>query len=174
MDDVAEHTLSNGLQVLLRESHAVPLVSFVMWYRVGARNEPPGMSGASHWVEHMLFKRTETLNPGDIGRLVNGVGGTWNGFTTEDTTAYFETVPSQHVDLPLRIESDRMANAVFDPDDVASERTVIISEREGHEAEPMFLLAEALEAAAFTTHPLRPRRDRQQSRSEPDDPRRAP
>lgn len=153
MDDVAEHTLSNGLQVLLRESHAVPLVSFVMWYRVGARNEPLGMSGASHWVEHMLFKRTETLNPGDIGRLVNGVGGTWNGFTTEDTTAYFETVPSQHLDLPLRIESDRMANAVFDPDDVASERTVIISEREGHEAEPMFLLTEALEAAAFTTHP---------------------
>jgi len=153
MDDVAEHTLENGLKVLLRETHAVPLVSFVMWYRVGARNERPGMSGASHWVEHMLFKRTDTLRPGDIGRLVNGVGGTWNGFTTEDTTAYFETVPSQHVELPIRIESDRMANAVFDPDDVASERTVIISEREGHEAEPMFLLAEAIEATAFTTHP---------------------
>lgn len=153
MDNVAEHALSNGLNVLLRQSDAVPLVSFVMWYRVGARNEGQGMSGASHWVEHMLFKRTGTLEPGDIGRLVNGVGGTWNGFTTEDTTAYFETVPSEHLDLPIRIESDRMANAVFDSQDVASERTVIISEREGHESEPMFLLSEAVEATAFTTHP---------------------
>ena len=153
MNDVAEHTLPNGLKIVTRESHAVPLVSFFLWYRVGARNEPDGMSGASHWVEHMLFKRTEKLNPGDIGRLVTGVGGTWNGFTTEDTTAYFETVPADEVHLPLEIESDRMANAVFDPDDVASERTVIISEREGHESEPMFLLTEAIEAEAFRVHP---------------------
>ena len=153
MNDILEHRLSNGLTVLTRESHAAPLVSFFTWYRVGARNEPLGLSGASHWVEHMLFKRTKTLNPGDIGRLVNGVGGTWNGFTSEDATAYYETVPKDHVGVALQIESDRMVNAVFDPDDVASERTVIISEREGNESSPMFLLGEAIEQAAFTVHP---------------------
>ncbi len=153
VQDAAEHFLDNGLKVVTRESRTVPLISFFVWYRVGARNEPAGMSGASHWVEHMLFKRTRTLAPGDIGRLVTGVGGAWNGFTTEDTTAYFETVPAQHLDLPLRIEADRMVNAVFDPDDVSGERTVIISEREGHESSPMFLLTEAIEAAAFQAHP---------------------
>ena len=150
---VTEHTFANGLKLLTRESHTVPLVSFFVWYRVGARNEPGGMSGASHWVEHMLFKRTRKLQPGDIGRLITGVGGTWNGFTTEDSMAYFETVPSDHLQLALDIESDRMANAVFDPDDVASERTVIISERERNEASPMFLLNEAIEAEAFKVHP---------------------
>ena len=153
MQDIAEHVLPNGLKLLTHERHTVPLVSFFVWYRVGARNEPEGMSGASHWVEHMLFKRTRKLRPGDIGRLITGVGGTWNGFTTEDSTAYFETVPSDHAQLALDIESDRMAGAVFDPDDVASERTVIISEREGNEASPLFLLAEAIEAATFKVHP---------------------
>ena len=151
--DAAEHSLRNGLKVITLESHIVPLVSFFIWYRVGARNEPAGMSGASHWVEHMLFKRTHKFAPGDIGRLVTGVGGTWNGFTTEDATAYFETVPAEHLELPLEIESDRMVNAVFDPDDVDRERTVIISEREGNEGSPMFLLSEAVEAEAFRTHP---------------------
>ena len=153
MNAVTEHTLANGLKVVAREARTVPLVSLFVWYRVGARNEPEGLSGASHWVEHMLFKRTGKLEPGDVGRLVTGVGGTWNGFTTEDTTAYFETVPADHIDIPLDIESDRMVNAVFDPDDVASERTVIISEREGSEASPMFLLSEAVEEEAFRIHP---------------------
>jgi len=153
MYDVVEHHLPNGFAILTHATHAVPLVSFFVWYRVGARNEPAGLSGASHWVEHMLFKRTAKLKPGDIGRLITGVGGAWNGFTSEDATAYFETVPSQHLGLPLEIEADRMLHAVFDPADVASERTVIISEREGSEASPMFRLTEAVEASAFQVHP---------------------
>ncbi len=153
VDDVREHGLANGLAVLTREVRTAPIVTFFVWYRVGARNEPAGMSGASHWVEHMMFKRTERLAPGDIGRMVEGVGGTFNAFTYEDATAYHETLPVEHVDLALAIESDRMANAVFDPGDVESERTVIISEREGNEASPMFLLMEALEAEAFRVHP---------------------
>ena len=153
MDDVREHALANGLAVLTREVHTAPIATFFIWYRVGARDEPQGMSGASHWVEHMMFKRTQRLAPGDIGRMVEGVGGTFNAFTYEDATAYHETLPAEHLDLALEIESDRMLNAVFDPDDVEAERTVIISEREGHEASPMFRLMEAVESTAFKVHP---------------------
>lgn len=153
MDDVREHALANGLAVLTREVHTAPIATFFIWYRVGARDEPEGMSGASHWVEHMMFKRTQRLAPGDIGRMVEGVGGTFNAFTYEDATAYHETLPAEHLDLALEIESDRMLNAVFDPDDVEAERTVIISEREGHEASPMFRLMEAVESTAFKVHP---------------------
>lgn len=153
MDDVREHALANGLAVLTREVRTAPIATFFIWYRVGARDEPQGMSGASHWVEHMMFKRTQKLAPGDIGRMVEGVGGTFNAFTYEDATAYHETLPAEHLDLALEIESDRMLNAVFDPDDVEAERTVIISEREGHEASPMFRLMEAVESTAFKVHP---------------------
>ena len=153
MDDVREHSLDNGLAVVTRELHATPIATFFVWYRVGARNEPEGLSGASHWVEHMMFKRTERLAPGDVGRMIEGVGGTFNAFTYEDATAYHATLPTDHLELALEIESDRMVNAVFAPDDVESERSVIISEREGNEASPVFLLMEAVEAAAFTTHP---------------------
>ena len=153
MDDVREHALANGLAVLTREVRTAPIATFFIWYRVGARDEPQGMSGASHWVEHMMFKRTQKLAPGDIGRMVEGVGGTFNAFTYEDATAYHETLPAEHLDLALEIEADRMLNAVFDPDDVEAERTVIMSEREGHEASPMFRLMEAVESTAFTVHP---------------------
>lgn len=151
--DVRETKLPNGLTVLTRELHHAPVATFWVWYAVGARNELPGLTGVSHWVEHMLFKGTEQFRPGDIFRLVTKNGGTLNGFTWIDYTTYFETLPSDRIDLALRIESDRMANAVFDPEEVASERTVIISEREGHENEPTWRLDEELTAVAFKAHP---------------------
>ena len=153
MDDVREHTFANGLKILTREVHTSPIAAFFVWYRVGSRNEEAGLSGASHWVEHMMFKRTKRLAPGDVGRIIEGVGGTFNAFTYEDATAYHATLPATHLDRALEIESDRMINAVFDPSDVDAERSVIISEREGNEASPVFRLMEALEATAFTVHP---------------------
>ena len=153
MDEVREHTFTNGLKILTREVHTSPIAAFFVWYRVGARNEGAGLSGASHWVEHMMFKRTERLAPGDVGRIIEGVGGTFNAFTYEDATAYHATLPAPHLDRALEIESDRMIDAAFDPADVAAERSVIISEREGNEASPVFRLMEALEATAFTVHP---------------------
>jgi zinc protease len=147
--------LSNGLTVLLREVHTAPVVTFWAWYRVGSRNEVPGITGISHWVEHMLFKGTPTLGKGEFSRLINRHGGTWNGFTWKDFTAYFETLPAAHLGLGLRIESDRMVNTLFDPDEVASERTVIISEREGAENNPEFALSEEVEAAAYRVHSYR-------------------
>ena len=147
--------LPNGLVVLLREVHTAPVATFWLWYRVGSRNEVPGITGISHWVEHMLFKGTPTLGKGEFSRLVNRHGGTWNGFTWKDFTAYFETLPAEHVGLGIRIESDRMVNTLFDPAEVSSERTVIISEREGAENNPEYALSEEVEAAAYRVHPYR-------------------
>ncbi len=150
---VRRTVLDNGLTILTRESRRVPVASFWVWYRVGARNEVPGITGVSHWVEHMLFKGTPTWKPGEIFRAVNKYGGTLNGFTWIDYTAYFETLPAANIGLGIDIESDRMQHALFDPDQVSSERTVILSERQGNENQPTFHLREESSAAAFRAHP---------------------
>lgn len=150
---VQARTLGNGLMVITREVHDAPIATFWTWYRVGARNETSGITGISHWVEHMMFKGTPSLGKGEIFRSVSKNGGTLNGFTWIDYTTYFETLPSDRLDLALRIESDRMVNSVFDPQEVASERTVIISEREGSENFPSFHLDEDVTATAFKVHP---------------------
>ena len=106
------HKLDNGLTVFLREDHGAPVTSFWVWYRVGSRNELPGWTGVSHWVEHMQFKGTPTLEKGAIFREVSRHGGTLNAMTSMDWTAYFETLPADAIDLSLRIESDRMRNLV--------------------------------------------------------------
>ncbi len=153
MNETRRTVLTNGLNVITREVHHVPIASFWVWYRVGSRNEIPGLTGISHWVEHMMFKGTPNIDKGEIFRLVNANGGVLNGFTWLDYTAYFETLPASRLQLSIDIESDRMANSVFDADEVGSERTVIISEREGSENSPAFLLGEELGAAAFQSHP---------------------
>jgi zinc protease len=147
------HAFPNGLTLLTKEVHSAPVVSFWVWYRVGARNEHVGVTGVSHWVEHMMFKGTPSFGKGQIMQQVAENGGTLNAFTSDDYTAYYETLPADRLDLALRIEADRIANSLFDPDEVASERTVIISEREGHENEPDYLLDEEVASAAFKVHP---------------------
>lgn len=148
-------TLSNGLTILTHEVHTVPITTFWVWYGVGARNELPGWTGISHWVEHMLFKATPKLGAGEIFRLVNKNGGTLNGFTSLDYTAYFATLPADRLQLAIEIEADRMVNARFDPDEVASERTVIIAEKQGGENYPTTHLRETTIATAFRIHPYR-------------------
>ncbi|HRW04277.1 MAG TPA: pitrilysin family protein [Caldilineaceae bacterium] len=145
-------TLTNGLQVVLKESRVAPVASFWVFYRVGSRNEVPGTTGISHWVEHMLFKGTEQFPRGEFDKAVSRAGGVFNGMTAEDWTTYFETLPSERIELALQVESDRMANSVFDPDEAESERTVIISEREGSENSYFYLLSEEVQAAAFRVH----------------------
>ncbi|MGB8648811.1 MAG: pitrilysin family protein [Anaerolineae bacterium] len=150
---VQETIFDNGLKVLTVEMHNAPVATFWVWYRVGSRNESLGITGASHWVEHMMFKGTGRLKKGDIFKLISQNGGVNNAFTWMDYTAYFETLPSDRLDLAIQIESDRMVNSAFDPEEVDSERTVIISEREGHENDPEFWLAEEVQATAFKVHP---------------------
>ncbi|HET9911500.1 MAG TPA: pitrilysin family protein [Anaerolineales bacterium] len=152
-DTLTQITLSNGLKLLLKEIHTAPIISSWLWYRVGSRDEVPGHTGVSHWVEHMQFKGTEQFPANMLDKAISREGGTWNAFTYMDWTAYFETMPADKIDLALRLESDRMSNSRFDPEEVASERTVIISEREGNENEPLFLLGEAVQQTAFRIHP---------------------
>lgn len=150
---VFERTLSNGLKLLLREDHTAPLISMWTWYRVGSRNELPGLTGISHWVEHMQFKGTPTLAKGQIFRDVSRHGGVLNAMTSYDWTAYYETLPADQIDLAIAIESDRMTSSLFDAAETESERTVILSERQGAENRPTYLLYEELLGAAFRAHP---------------------
>lgn len=152
---VQTHTLPNGLLVLTKEVHSAPVATCWVWYRVGARNEPSGLTGISHWVEHMLFKGTPSMPKGAFDRAIARNGGTFNGFTWIDFTAYFETLPADRIELGLQIESDRMINSLFEAEEVESERTVIISELEGYANYPETWLDEAVKAAAFTVHPYR-------------------
>jgi zinc protease len=150
---LTQTTLSNGLKIWLKEIHTAPIISSWLWYRVGSRDEVQGRTGISHWVEHMQFKGTPQFPSNVLDKAISREGGTWNAFTYMDWTAYFETMPADKIDLALRLESDRMINSQFDPNEVASERTVIISEREGSENEPLFLLGEAIQQTAFRIHP---------------------
>ena len=149
---ITKTQLSNGLTVLLKEIHTAPIISNWVWYRVGSRNETPGITGASHWVEHMQFKGTPGFPAGVLDKAISREGGTWNAFTYLDWTTFYETMPAEKIDLGLRLEADRMVHSLFEPDEVNSERTVIISEREGNENEPLFQLGEAVQSTAFTTH----------------------
>ncbi len=146
-------TLGNGLRVLVQESCTAPVGSFWIWYRVGTRNEHQGITGISHWVEHMLFKGTEHWPAGTADQRVSREGGVFNGLTWSDFTTFYETLPVDKLDLALDIESDRIRNAHFVEADVESERSVIVSERQGSENSPLFLLSEEVTAAAYRVHP---------------------
>jgi zinc protease len=148
-----QFTLDNGLRVILQETHTAPVVSTWLWYRVGSRNEIEGCTGLSHWVEHMMFKGSPSFAKGSIMREVNRFGGHVNAMTSNDFTAYYTTLPSDQSELALRIEADRLRSAFFVPEEVESERTVIIAEREGSENEPSYMLAEEVMASAFRLHP---------------------
>ncbi len=153
MHTVRKTKLKNGLTVLLKEVHSAPVVSWWMWYRVGSRHERPGHTGISHWVEHMMFKGTRKF-PGELAwQAIARDGGGRNAMTWIDWTAYYATMPADKIDFALRLEADRMTRALFPPKEVESERTVIISERQGHENNPSFRLTEEVQAAAFRVHP---------------------
>ena len=139
--------------MILRPLPGVPQVSVWAVYKVGSRNETPGMTGSTHWVEHMLFKGGGKLAKGDIDRLISRLGGKFNGFTDKDWTMYYETVPAENLETALFVEAERMRNAAFDPKEFDAERTVVISEREGSENHPEFLVEEELWGAAFHVHP---------------------
>ena len=152
---IRELQLENGLKILLKEIHTAPIVSHWVWYRVGSRYEKPGLTGISHWVEHMQFKGTPGFPAGVLDKAISRDGGMWNAFTHLDWTTFFETMPADKIDLSIALEADRMLHSVYDPAEVESERSVVISEREGSENEPLFLLDEAVQSASFKSHPYR-------------------
>ena len=152
---VHEEVLDNGLRVLIQEVHTAPLASVWAWYRVGSKDEIPGLTGVSHWVEHMNFKGTTNIPRDKVKGIIEQYGGYWNGYTWIDQTTYTETATRDALDRMLFIESERMANCLYDPADCESERTVIISELQGGENDPDSLLDQELTAAAFKVHPYR-------------------
>lgn len=150
---VRETVLPNGLKVLTKEAHAVPVVSFNVWYKVGSRNEQLGHTGLSHMLEHMQFKGTKTLGKGKIDTLIQSNGGLSNAATWNDFTYFYETLSSDKLDLAMRIESDRMVNSLLDPKEFDAERIVVRSELEGDEGNPDSLVYYELYSNAFKAHP---------------------
>jgi zinc protease len=152
---VHQRTLDNGLKVLVHALHASPLVSVWCWYRVGSGHEVPGRTGVSHWVEHMNFKGTTNIPRDEMKGIVERFGGMWNGYTWIDQTTYLETASRDALEQMLFIEAERMTNGLYEPADIESERTVIISELQGAENDPEQLLDTEVTATAFRSHPYR-------------------
>ena len=150
---VRETVLDNGLKVLVQEVHTAPLASVWCWYKVGSKDEGPGLTGVSHWVEHMNFKGTRNIPRDQVKGIIEQFGGTWNGYTWIDQTTYLETASRDALDRMLFIEAERMSSCLYEPEDCESERTVIISELKGGENDPEQLLDIELTAAAFRVHP---------------------
>ena len=149
-------TLANGLEVVVISDHRAPVVTHMIWYRVGAADDPPGKSGLAHFLEHLMFKGTPDA-PGDtFSALVAGRGGAENAFTSLDYTAYFQTIPVQQLDDVMRLEADRMVNLVLTEDAVALEREVILEERRSRtDNDPSALLGEQMGATLYLAHPYR-------------------
>jgi zinc protease len=146
----------NGLQVLLLAQHAAPVVTFMVTYRVGSRNETAGLTGATHILEHLMFKGTEQYNKRDgtsIFNTLQRVGAMVNATTWYDRTNYYELLPAEHLPLAVDVEADRMRGALITPEDLESERTVILNEFDQGENEPMRNLYHAVWSMAYVAHP---------------------
>ncbi|MEB3195674.1 MAG: pitrilysin family protein [Candidatus Sericytochromatia bacterium] len=150
---ITTFTLPNGLQVILKENHAAPVVSWVVTYKVGSRNEPAGATGSAHLLEHMLFKGTKTLGKGQIAQLLDRNGADSNASTWTDWTNYYETYASNRLELGLKIEAARMRDALILDSERRSEMTVVRNELERGESNPGRILYQQLTATAFQAHP---------------------
>jgi zinc protease len=153
-EDVSTFALKNGLQVVVIEDHRAPVVVHMVWYRTGAADEAPGKSGIAHFLEHLMFKGTDTLAPGELSKVVAKQGGSDNAFTSWDYTAYFQRVAADRLDLMMTMESDRMHNLKLPASEVDPERSVIIEERNQRtDSSPGALLGEQMRAALYLNHP---------------------
>jgi zinc protease len=154
--DPTTFTLANGLQVVVVENHSAPIATHMVWYRVGAADEPWGKSGIAHFLEHLMFKGTPTHPAGEFSRLVARNGGEENAFTTQDTTAYFQSVAVDRLELVMELEADRMANLQLTDAVVLPERDVVLEERRQRvESDPGAKLGEMASAAFYLNHPYR-------------------
>ncbi len=149
-------TLGNGLQVVVVENHRAPIVTQMVWYKVGSADEPRGKTGIAHFLEHLMFKGTKEMPPGAFSRIVAQNGGRENAFTTADYTAFFQNVAADRLELVMKLESQRMTGLVLNDAVVLPERDVIIEERHTRiDNNPAALLNEQLNTALFLHHPYR-------------------
>ncbi|MDF1871020.1 pitrilysin family protein [Vannielia sp.] len=153
-EDVTTFELDNGLEVVVIEDHRAPIVMNMVWYRAGAADEPAGRSGIAHFLEHLLFQGTDDLAPGEFSHVVEANGGTDNAFTSWDYTAYFQRVAADRLELMMKMEADRMVDLLITEEDVATEREVILEERNQRiENNPSGLFSEERRAAMYMNHP---------------------
>lgn len=153
-EPVTTFTLDNGLDVVVIEDHRAPVVVQMIWYQVGAADEPAGHSGIAHFLEHLMFKGTETVGPNQFSAIVEAQGGDDNAFTSWDYTAYFQRIAADRLDLVMQMEADRMRNLRLTEEDVATERQVILEERaQRTDSSPGALLSEQMRAAQYLNHP---------------------
>ncbi|EEW26692.1 M16 family metallopeptidase [Rhodobacter ferrooxidans] len=153
-DTVTDFTLKNGMQVVVIEDHRAPVVVHMVWYRVGAADEPAGHSGIAHFFEHLMFKGTDDVKPGEFSAIIEAQGGSDNAFTSWDYTAYFQRVAADRLDLMMTLEADRMRDLALTDDLVATERGVILEERSQRtDSDPGALLQEQARAAQYLNHP---------------------
>jgi len=152
-DQVTTFTLDNGMEVVVVEDHRAPVVQHMVWYRAGSADEPAGASGVSHFLEHLLFKATDTLASGEFSAVVSANGGRDNAFTSFDYTAYFQRVAADRLGLMMQMEADRMRNIRLTETDIVTERDVILEERNQRtENNPRALLGEQMNAAQYLNH----------------------
>ncbi|MGR3290227.1 MAG: M16 family metallopeptidase, partial [Paracoccaceae bacterium] len=152
--EVTTFTLDNGLEVVVLEDHRAAVVVHMVWYKVGAADEPPGKSGIAHFLEHLLFKGTDDLAAGELSETVKKNGGSDNAFTSQDYTAYFQRVASDRLELMMTMEADRMRDLEMTTEDVATERLVVLEERGTRvDSDPGALFREQRNAAQYLNHP---------------------
>ncbi|MDX8349954.1 pitrilysin family protein [Cognatiyoonia sp. IB215446] len=152
-EEVTTYMLDNGMEVVVIEDNRAPVVVHMLWYKVGSADEPEGASGVAHFLEHLMFKGTDILEPGEFSEVVAANGGSDNAFTSYDYTAYFQRVAADRLELMMQMESNRMNNLVIDPAEVEPERQVVIEERNQRtENNPNALAGEQFRAAQFQNH----------------------
>lgn len=152
-EDVTTYQLQNGMDVVVIEDHRAPVVVHMVWYRSGSADEPPGQSGVAHFLEHLLFKATNTLESGEFSRVVAENGGSDNAFTSYDYTAYYQRVAADRLELMMQMEADRMNNLRLTPEDIVTERGVILEERNQRtDNNPNALAREQMRAVQYLNH----------------------
>ena len=152
-DVVTSFTLDNGMQVVVVEDNRAPVLQHMVWYKAGSADEPAGASGIAHFLEHLMFKATDTLADGELSATVAANGGNDNAFTSYDYTAYFQRVAADRLELMMQMEADRMRNIAFTDDNVRTERGVILEERNQRtDSNPRALFSEQMNAAQYLNH----------------------
>ncbi|WBU53248.1 pitrilysin family protein [Paracoccus sp. SCSIO 75233] len=151
---VSSFTLDNGMQAVVIEDHRAPVVVQMVWYKVGSADEAPGKTGLAHYLEHLMFKGTDTMEPGEFSQTVTANGGMDNAFTSYDYTAYFQRIASDRLPMIMEMEADRMANLRVGEEDWQAERQVVLEERaQRTDSNPAALFREERSAAQFLNHP---------------------
>ena len=149
-DKVTSFTLSNGMQAVVIEDHRAPVVTHMVWYRIGSADEPPGKSGVAHLLEHLMFKGTKRFGPGKFSAIVAANGGSENAFTSYDYTGYFQRVAADRLPLMMDMEADRMRGLILSENDVATEKQVVLEERNSRtDNNPGALFSEQRMAAQY-------------------------